>query len=273
MICKLLDRGVSPNSRSLRVERRLTALGSLCIVAALASACVTVAGGRLSDIEPQPPEMPPTIEQTVGTFSFHLDGGKMISSNKAGRNINEQILSHWKRRGFIASERYVKSSRFSGSADYNLTLSGHQEGESSVAMQVVSGLTLLLFPYSVNTQLDLVYTLEHVKSGRKFEAKASDGYRTVTQLLLFPITPFAMGGSIRTHTRLADHLYNQLASQGAFDPSSWQDLAPGSPAVAEDAGAAPEAVKRLRVLEQLRTDGLLTDEEYKAKKTEILRDL
>ena len=50
-----------------------------------------------------PPASPPVIEQTIGDFSFHLDGGKMITSNKAGRNINKEILRRWKKSGFIAA--------------------------------------------------------------------------------------------------------------------------------------------------------------------------
>jgi hypothetical protein len=242
-----------------------------------------MAGDQLSDITPRPLKIaPPSIEQTVGDFSFHLDGGKMITSNKAGRNVNQLILDRWRRNGIIAKEAYVESSQFTGTADYNLTLGGHQEGESSVAMQFLSGLTLFILPYSVETKLDLVYTLEHVASGRKFGAKATDSVRTVTQLLLLPITPFGMGGATRTYNRLADHLYEQLAEKGAFDPASWADASLNPPATSDakgerrDAATAPDgrpAVERLRLLDQLRKDGVVTDEEYERKKQEILRGL
>jgi hypothetical protein len=239
-----------------------------------------MAGDQLPDIDPRRSGMaPPSIEQTVGDFSFHLDGGKMISSIKAGRNVNKLILAQWRKRGFITKESYVKSSQFTGGAEYNLTLTGHQEGQSSVAMQVLSGLTLFLIPYSINTQLDLVYSLEHVETGKTFEARASDSFRSITQLLLFPISPFAMGGIQRTHERLADHLYARLAEQGAFDPASWSDE-PIDPPTASDSrdereapGDARSAVERMRLLDQLRRDGVITGAEYEKKKQEILKDL
>lgn len=239
-----------------------------------------LAGDQLSDIVPQAVDTPPpSIEHTVGDYAFHLDGGKVITSVKAGRSVNRMILDQWRRSGFIRSENYVKSSQFTDNAEYNLTLGGRQEGDSSVVLQVLSGLTLLIIPYSVNTQLDLVYTLEHVESGRSFEAKASDSYRSITQLLLFPISPFAMGGMLRTYKRLADHLYEQLAEQGAFDPDRWPDASTEAPvapnAMHEGRGNSNEgsAVERLRVLDQLRNDGVITTEEYESKKKEILRDL
>jgi hypothetical protein len=237
-----------------------------------------MAGDQLPDVEIQPSEIsPPAIEQTVGAYSFHLDGGKLVTSNKAGREVNKVILDRWKKRGLITKETYVESSRFTGNAEYNLTLAGHQEGESNVVMQFLSGLTLFVLPYWVNTQFDLVYTIEHVKSGRKFEAKASDSYRTVTELLLFPISPFAMGGALRTYNRLADHIYQQLADHGAFSPETLVANQADASVDAEELGhgteGQPSTVERLRLLDELRAKGLVTDEEYQKKKDDILRDL
>jgi hypothetical protein len=146
-------------------------------------------------------------------------------------------------------------------------------------MQFLSGLTLLLLPYSVDTQFELVYTLEHVESGRKWEAKASDSFRSITQLLLLPISPFAMGGAMRTYKRLADHLYDQLAKEGAFDPVSWDHAPTRAPARSDATDGSREtrdtrpAVARLRLLGQLRKDGVITGEEYERRKREILKDL
>ena len=204
----------------------------------------------------------------------------MITSNKAGRNLNKVILDRWQKRGVIAQEIYVESSGFTGNAEYNLTLSGHQEGDSSAVMQFLSGLTLFVLPYSVNTKFDLVYTLEHVKTHRRFEARASDSFRMIIELLLLPITPFAMGGATQTYNRLADHLYDQLAAQGAFDTARVNnapvDVAPAAlDATDERLGPSDNrpVVERLRILEQLRREGVVTGEEYEKKKREILRDL
>jgi len=271
--------------------RVVTALALMCFIA---SGCATFAGDGLPDISPAPPSLPPAIEHTIGDFSFHLDGGKMISSVKAGRNLNQQILRRWKQAGYISTEAYVKSGQFSGRADYNLTLEGHQEGESSVVLQFISGFTLFLIPYWVNSDHDLRYVLEHVQSGRKFEAAASDRYTSVVGLVLAPVALFFQGGAIRTWTRLGDHLYENLATQGAFDPSSWppakiQPPAAKSPVVVPleesppiEPATAPQPptaesedrqARRLRRLEELHQQGLISQEEYVRKRSEILDDL
>jgi hypothetical protein len=272
-------RGASELLRATTSRSSLAWL-ALSLVALVSSACITVAGNGLSDVELRRPDGSlPTIEQTIGDdFSFHLDGGKMITSVKAGRNVNQMILTRWKKQGLISKENYVKSAQFSGKADYNLTLGGHQEGESSIALQVLSGLTLFLIPYSVNTQLDLEYTIEHVASGKRFEAKAADSFQTVIELFLLPISPFALGGSTRTYERLADHLYNGLAVQGAFDPDTWQTtsaLELATPADGPDEQNAEELtpVERLRVLDRLRSKGAISQDEYERKKADVLKEL
>ena len=280
----------------IRLSRALQALAGeglpgrfvLAWLSLVAMGCVTVAGDRLPDISPAPPADPPVIEHTVGDFSFHLDGGKMITSVKAGRNVNGEILRRWKKSGFVASHKYVRSSEFSGKADYNLTLEGHQEGESNIALQLISGLTLFLIPYWVHQDHDLRYVLEHVETGRRFEATASDRYTSVVELLLAPVSPFFLGGAMRTWERLGNHLYQQLADQDAFDSSSWpsEELPRPEPAAASGQGSIqgaepktasepiPEpAAARLRRLEALRAEGLISQEEYERKRREILEDL
>ena len=141
----------------------------------------------------------------------------MVTSNKAGRILDDEILGRWVRSGYIRSHAYVKDSAFSQASTLRLTLSGHQEGDSSIFLQIVSGLTLLVIPYYVDSKMQLTYTLEDATTGCRFAASVSDSYNTVVGLLLLPATPFSQRGRTRTLDRIADNLYQQLASQGAFE--------------------------------------------------------
>jgi hypothetical protein len=195
--------------------RLIPAAGAL--TGLLLTGCITMAGNTLPDLAPSAGTLRPAVEQTVGAFSYHLDGGKLITSNKMGRELNAEIFGRWEKSGFISGYKYVKSSQFSDASKYRITLSGHQEGESNVLLQIISGLTLTAIPYSVDFQMDLRYSLEASDSGCVFDASVSDSYSTVIGLLLLPISPFAQGGRNRTFDRIANHLYDQLASQGAFE--------------------------------------------------------
>ena len=182
----------------------------------LLSGCMTFSGDKLAEIEAIIPMESPIIEESVGDYTFHLDGGALVSDNKAGRVINNALLENWKDNDYISDFTYVKTSKFTGDAKYNLTLSGHQEGESSVFMQVISGLTLFIIPHSITTSYDLVYDLENVKTGQKYTTKVSDEVKTVNWLLFLPAFPFSFVGAINTYERLAEHAYQNFVKQGAF---------------------------------------------------------
>jgi len=177
---------------------------------------MTFSGEKLTELKPLIPMVSPKIEESVGDFTFHLDGGAMVTDNKAGRIINNAILEKWKSNKYISDFIYVKKESFTGDAQYNLTLSGHQEGQSSVAMQIISGLTLFLLPYSVNTSYDLTYKLENVKTGEKYTAKVFEDMSTVMWLLYFPALPFAFVGADNTMENISENIYQNFVQQGAF---------------------------------------------------------
>jgi hypothetical protein len=186
------------------------------LIASIASGCVTIAGNHLSDLERTVPKEVPRVEHTIGDFSFHLDGGKMITSIKAGRELNHEILERWKDWGYISSETYVKSSQFSGSAGYEITLSGNQNGDSSIPLQILSGLTLIVIPYYVDTRFRVGYDVRDVRTGQTWHAEVEDSFNTIISWLFLPFIPFSGGGMSSTYDRVAAHLYDSLKSQGAF---------------------------------------------------------
>lgn len=186
-----------------------------------ATGCITVAGNQLPPLEVviAAPTDAPSIQETVGNFSLHIDGGKMVTSNKAGREINEEILEVWKEKGYVESSEYVKSSEFTGQADYNLTLSGSVYGESSIIMQILSGLTLYIIPHSIEPKFDIQYTLEDVRTKEKYGASVEASYTQWTELFLIFALPWSWKGSNATYEAMADHIYDQLRAKGAFGSS------------------------------------------------------
>jgi hypothetical protein len=188
-----------------------------CLTLLLVSGCAyTTAGTKLAPIIPPQPAFKPSVEQTVGDFSYTLEGGKMVTSNFAGRLLNESILGAWKDRGYISEARYVEKGAFSGKPHYNITLSGTQYGASSIGLQVLSGLTLFLVPYTVTQSYDIQYSLVDVKTGKKFSASVQESNKTYVELFLLFALPVAQRGQTQMMERMGDHLYEQLYRQGAF---------------------------------------------------------
>ena len=192
----------------------------ITLFAASLTGCLTSAGGNLEPIDLESADFVPTVEHTVGDFEFTLEGGKMVTSNKMGRTLNDEIMRRWVERGLVSEHSYVPNSQFTYSADYNITLSGSQYGDSSLVMQFLSGLTLLLLPYTVDSKFDLQYIVEDVRTGEKYSASVADSYHTTVSLLLLPAAPVALRGQRQTMNALADHLYEQVRDAGAFSPST-----------------------------------------------------
>ena len=199
-------------------------IGSLCrralVIAAIGSfsagCSYTVASDKLQPVRPKVPAVKPRIEHSVGDFGYTLVGGKMVTSNYAGRRLTEKITEAWKERGYIAEAAYVDASKFSGNADYNVTLSGSQYGDSSIGLQILSGLTLMVLPYTVTQQYDIHYTLLDVKTGERFYASVEDSMEVYVQLFLLFALSVADRGFNQTTANMGDHLYDQLARAGAF---------------------------------------------------------
>ena len=121
---------------------------------------------------------------------------------------------------YISEENFVDSSAFSGKADYNLSLSGSQYGESSIGMQILSGLTLFLVPFTVTMNYDIQYTLTDVKSGKKYTGAVQEANKIYHELFLLFALPFSQNGNSAMFERIGDHLYNQFYRQGAFQPAN-----------------------------------------------------
>lgn len=199
-----------------------TAARLLALLLALSlttSGCVyTIAGTTPPPIPPPaPPVFKPRVEHTVGDFAFTLEGGKMISSEYAGKLLSERLMKAWVERGYVSDAWFVDGGDFNGTADYQLTLTGSQYGDSSLIAQILCGLTLYLLPYSVTQNYDVRYELEEVRSGRRFAATVQGDDEAWVQLFLLFAFPVAQRGLQETANRMADHLYQQFRAQGLFE--------------------------------------------------------
>lgn len=190
--------------------------GWMLALASLSGCAYVTEGSKLGAITPPANAMRPMIEHTVGDFRFTIDGGKLVTDNLAGVLINQNVLDAWQDRRYIRDHEAVEPGQFSGKADYNLTLSGSQHGESSVAMQILSGLTLFLVPYTVTQHYDIHFTLADVKTGKHYAGKIEESNKAYIELLLWLALPLAADNEQAMFARMGDHLYEQLYRQGAF---------------------------------------------------------
>jgi|GEM_PF-1210934 len=201
----------------------LTLLGRFCaalFIAGLTGCAYVTEGSKLRPITPQANAMRPMIEHTVGDFAFTMDGGGLVTDHLAGVLINQNVLNAWVDKAYIRDHEAVAPGEFTERTDYRLTLSGSQHGESSIAMQIISGLTLFIIPYTVTQHYDIRFTLIDAKSGKSYAAKVEEANKVYMELFLWLALPFAAHNEQTLFERIADHLYDQLYRQGAFQTTS-----------------------------------------------------
>ena len=94
-----------------------------------------------------------------------------------------------------------------------------QEGQSSIGLQILSGLTLFLIPYTVNTEYVVEYTLRHVQTGCTFSHNQEADFHTLVGWVVAPFVFVSQNGVRETMNNLANALYAGLADTGAFEES------------------------------------------------------
>jgi hypothetical protein len=130
--------------------------------------------------------------------------------------LSDAIFEIWKKKGYVSDFTYVGDSGFTNQSEHRLTLSGSQYGDSSIAAQILSGLTLLVIPYTVDTKFDIQYVYENTRTGARCSAEVVDSYHTTVELLLILAAPFSTMGAKNTIGAMGDHIYDQLHRECGF---------------------------------------------------------
>ena len=87
-------------------------------------------------------------------------------------------------------------------------------------MQILSGLTLTLIPYTVTQNYDIQFTLTDVRTGKKYSGGVEESNKIYVELFLLFALPFTAGNEQALFERIGDHLYDQLYRQGAFQSTT-----------------------------------------------------
>ncbi len=191
---------------------RLILLAPLVFLAS----CVTSSGNKLAEIDPPSAIGTYSFEAGFRDFNYSLDGGALQSSASMADKINGKLARSWTRHGYAS--RFVQRGRSpgTGGSDYMLTLTGNLDGDSSVVMQVISGLTLLIIPHTIDAHAFLVFELKRERDGAIFKASVAEDVNQITWLPLILALPWMEAGADHAVEKMSLHLYQQFADQGAF---------------------------------------------------------
>jgi len=191
---------------------------AILAMALLTSGCVTLNESMLRVPAVQAQSKPVLVETQVGEFAQKFNGhgenAGVISNTTLANQVNKLIMNRWESKGIVSD--WGAAGDLKGQPDYIFTLSGSRNEDGSIAGAIFSGLTFMVIPTSATLIYDLAAELEDKRTGVKYQAKAKNGITTVMEILLLPALPFAWIGSKHATDDIADVLYDQFRSQGAF---------------------------------------------------------
>lgn len=208
----------------------------LLLLLAVLPGCLTFSGDKLPEIAPPTSVGAYSFELGFRDFSYSLDGGALQSSATMADKITSRLGGSWVRHGYAS--RVVQRGRAAGTgaSDYMLTMTGNLDGESSVVLQVISGLTLLIIPHTIDAHAFLVFELKRESDGATFKASVAEDVNQVTWLPFILGLPWMEAGADHAVEKMALHLYQQFAAQGAFGsaPSKSKQEPTSAPAESRD---------------------------------------
>ena len=166
-----------------------------------------------------PASAPASIAVRVGDFTFANGDGEPKPSVVDGRLLAEEIADAWRERGYVSAVRMAEDGEpWPGDAAWAVTFSGRQRNDSSFWMQALNTLSLFVIPYHVDHQYELECLAENVATGAQHRASVRAADQTNVTLLLLVVAPWKGSGHRSAMENAGDHLWADLARQGAFAP-------------------------------------------------------
>jgi hypothetical protein len=181
------------------------------------TSCITTSGDKLAEIAPPTAVGLHSFEFGFRDFEYSLDGGALQSSASKATTFNRTLGNIWIRRGYASTVVQCGRNPSSGVSDYTLVLTGNLDGSSSIGLQVLSGLTLMMIPHVINSHAYFVLELKRQQDGAVFKATVAEDVKQVGWLPLILALPWMEAGFNRAVEKMASHAYKQFADQGAFD--------------------------------------------------------
>ena len=184
---------------------------------------MTFAESEPAAAPPAPSERlaPYAVTYRVSDFTFADNDGAPQPSHVDGRLLATEITDAWKKRGLVREAHFAEpEAPWPGDYFYALTFSGKQRNDSNFWSQGFNTLTLFLLPYSITHTYDIECLVEDVASGAQYTAKVTATDKTWVTLPFLLAFPFKDGGHLAEMESAADRLYEELARQGAFAPTS-----------------------------------------------------
>jgi hypothetical protein len=162
--------------------------------------------------------------------------------------------------------------------DITITVQMDDKGSGSMGMAFLTGLTLYIVPSSATDLYKVSAKVRNHRTGVEGVVELEDFVTQWQQILLLPLLPFTMAPVVANgvQNNLMDTLairVHEVAASPAPTSATLEIATPASNPLAAVQKNPPseDVVKRLKTLKEAHDAGLISDEEFTTKKSELIK--
>ncbi len=184
----------------------------------LITGCMNFNHVDIPEVQINEPTIKPTIGIKVADFKQYYDGKidyeNVVSNEKMGLNCLAGVLNPWKAEKLIKNYKAIE--KYKKLPDYTLVLNGHINAGSSIALNILSPLTLFIIPSYKTASFNLSFVLINNNTQEEFIENLNTSFTTWVDLIFLPVFPLFW---IRMDNRITDRsmfIYHLFKEKGAF---------------------------------------------------------
>lgn len=162
--------------------------------------------------------------------------------------------------------------------DITITVQMDDKGSGSMGMAFLTGLTLYIVPSSATDLYKVSAKVCNHRTGVEGVVELEDFVTQWQQILLLPLLPFTMSPVVANgvQNNLMDTLairVHEVAASPAPKSAILEIATPASttPGTVQKNPPSEDVVKRLKILKEAHDAGLISDEEFTAKKSDLIK--
>ena len=181
----------------------------------MTTGCASFQGNKLSSVTSFPSVQAKKTIDVDFAFSATLNDTPMTTGNEMARQkLAKKCVERLKESGLFGnvSENLANS-------DLNVDVKVEDVGEGSMAMAMLTGLTLYVVPSKAQDTYRLSATVTDMKSNKKAEIRLEDSVTQWQQILLLPLLPFksTIAEANKCQNKLFDNLGLEIQKSGMLD--------------------------------------------------------
>ena len=254
----------------MNIARTLISIALLAL-----TGCASFPGNVLPKVTTFPKSTDKPSAYVSLSFRQYLNGQPLNLAVKSGESrLQAKLVERFGRSGL-----YSLVAATNQNPDITITVLVKDEGSGSIGMAFLTGLTLYIVPSSATDLYKVSAIVKNNRTGIESTVELEDFVTQWQEIILLPLLPFTMAPVVANGVQ--NNIMDTLAIRvhEAATKAAPTSTSPGIvnlstntnvPIATHQEPKSEDVLKRLKTLKEAYDSGLISEEEYKTKKSELM---